>query len=140
LGQQLFDRNKPLTKYSPAGTNDMHVRYCDPYGFPPEHDQRDPRDDDHDDATRTFILLQYMDLWREIWTDGRTLPTNVGGRGRDTLDPKYNGYSIGHWEDDYTFVVETTGSPRIPGRPTAAIHTASMRTSRNAFTATARTT
>ena len=58
---------------------------------------------------RTFLLLQYMDLWREIWTDGRTLPTNVGGRGRDTLDPKYNGYSIGRWEDDYTFVVETTG-------------------------------
>ena len=58
---------------------------------------------------RTFLLLQYMDLWREIWTDGRTLPTNVGGRGRDALDPKYNGYSIGRWEDDYTFVVETTG-------------------------------
>ena len=58
---------------------------------------------------RTLILLQYMDLWREVWTDGRTLPTNVGGRGKDAHDPKYNGYSIGRWEDDYTFVVETTG-------------------------------
>src|SRR5512141_2802716 len=27
LGEQLFARNKPLTKYSPAGTNDAHVRY-----------------------------------------------------------------------------------------------------------------
>ena len=58
---------------------------------------------------RTFILIQYMDVWREIWTDGRALPTNVGGTGKDALDPKYNGYSVGHWEDDYTFVVDTTG-------------------------------
>jgi hypothetical protein len=58
---------------------------------------------------RTLILLQYMNVWREVWTDGRTLPTNVGGRGKDVLDPKYNGYSVGHWEDDYTFVVDTTG-------------------------------
>jgi hypothetical protein len=59
---------------------------------------------------RTLILLQYMDLWREVWTDGRTLPTNVGGRGKDALDPKYNGYSIGRWEDDYTFVVNSNGT------------------------------
>ena len=37
---------------------------------------------------RTLILLQYMDLWREVWTDGRTLPTNVGARGKDAHDPK----------------------------------------------------
>src|ERR1017187_8294031 len=34
LGQQLFDQQKPLGKYSPAGTNDPHVRYCDPFGVP----------------------------------------------------------------------------------------------------------
>ena len=60
--------------------------------------------------TRTFLLLQYMDLWREIWTDGRALPTNVGGRGPTSHDPKYNGYSIGRWEDDYTFVVNSNGT------------------------------
>jgi hypothetical protein len=58
---------------------------------------------------RTFVLLKFMSIWREIWTDGRALPTNVGGRGRDAHDPTYNGYSVGRWEDDYTFVVETTG-------------------------------
>ena len=58
---------------------------------------------------RTFLLLMWMNIWREVWTDGRDLPTNVGGRGPDAHDPTYNGYSIGHWEDDYTFVVETTG-------------------------------
>jgi hypothetical protein len=109
LGQQLFARNKPLTQHSPAGTNDAHVRYCDPYGFPQNMTNEIRGMTITTMPNRTFILLQYMDLWREVWTDGRTLPTNVGGRGRDTLDPKYNGYSVGHWEDDYTFVVDTTG-------------------------------
>jgi hypothetical protein len=108
LGQQLYEQNKPIGKYSPAGTNDPHSRYCDPYGFP--HNMTDeirgmtittlPN--------RTFILIQYMNVWREIWTDGRALPTDVAS-GKDGLDPRYNGYSVGHWEDDYTFVVDTTG-------------------------------
>src|SRR6266566_2078286 len=34
LGKQLYDRNKPIGKYSPGGTNDPHTRYCDPFGFP----------------------------------------------------------------------------------------------------------
>src|SRR4030095_15134224 len=109
LGEQLFARNKPLGKYSPAGTNDPHVRYCDPYGFPQNMTNEIRGMTIAMSPNRTFILLQYMDLWREIWTDGRPLPTSVGGRGRDTHDPKYNGYSVGRWEDDYTFVVETTG-------------------------------
>ena len=108
LGQQLFDQNKPIGKYSPAGTNDPHSRYCDPFGFP--HNMTDeirgmtittlPN--------RTVILIQYMNVWREIWTDGRALPTDVAS-GKDGLDPRYNGYSVGHWDDDYTFVVDTTG-------------------------------
>jgi len=109
LGKQLFARNKPIGKYSPGGTNDPHSRYCDPFGFPQNMTQEIRGMTITTLPTRTFLLLQYMDLWREIWTDGRTLPTSVGGRGRDTHDPKYNGYSIGRWEDDYTFVVETTG-------------------------------
>jgi hypothetical protein len=109
LGEQLFGRNKSLSKYSPAGTNDPHVRYCDPDGFPKNMTNQIRGMTIATSPNRTFVLLQYMDLWREIWTDGRSLPTNVGGRGRDTLDPKYNGYSVGRWEDDYTFVVDTTG-------------------------------
>jgi hypothetical protein len=58
---------------------------------------------------RTFVLLKFMNIWREIWTDGRALPANVGGRGPTAHDPTYNGYSVGRWEDDYTFVVQTTG-------------------------------
>jgi hypothetical protein len=109
LGQQLFSMNKTLGEYSPAGTNDPHFRYCDPFGFPQNMTNEIRGMVITTLPNRTFILLQYMDVWREIWTDGRTLPTNVGASGKDALDPKYNGYSVGHWEDDYTFVVDTTG-------------------------------
>jgi hypothetical protein len=109
LGKQLFSMNKTLGEYSPAGTNDPHFRYCDPFGFPQNMTNEIRGMVITTLPDRTFILLQYMDVWREIWTDGRALPTNVGGTGKDALDPKYNGYSVGHWEDDYTFVVDTTG-------------------------------
>src|SRR5947207_13074932 len=33
-GKKLFEQNKPLDRYSPAGTNDPTVRTCDPFGFP----------------------------------------------------------------------------------------------------------
>lgn len=109
LGQQLYGMNKPIGKYSPGGTNDPHTRYCDPFGFPQNMTNEIRGMTITNMGNRTFILIQYMDQWREIWTDGRALPTNVGGTGKDALDPKYNGYSVGHWEDDYTFVVDTTG-------------------------------
>jgi hypothetical protein len=41
-------------------------------------------------------------VWREIFMDGRPLPA------RDSLNPTYFGYSVGHWQGD-TLVVETTG-------------------------------
>ena len=109
LGKQLFDRNLPLGIYSPAGTNDPHVRYCDPLGFPRNMTEQLRGMTLTTLPNRTFLLLMFMNIYREIWTDGRTLPTNVGGRGRDAHDPTYNGYSVGRWEDDYTFVVDSTG-------------------------------
>jgi hypothetical protein len=110
-GQAFFDAAKPLQgpRALPiARTNDPLVT-CDPMGFPRsilfetrglafEHVPR-----------RTLELFQYQRVWREIWTDGRKLPTNVGAEGDDTLDPRYYGYSVGEWVDDYTFVVNTTG-------------------------------
>jgi len=109
LGKQLYDQSKPIGKYSPAGTNDPHNRYCDPFGFPQNMTNEIRGMTITTLPNRTFILIQYMDVWREIWTDGRALPATVGGSGKDALDPRYNGYSVGHWEDDYTFVVDTTG-------------------------------
>jgi hypothetical protein len=108
LGQQLFAMHKPIGKYSPAGTNDPHTRYCDPFGFPQNMTDEIRGMTITTLPNRTFILIQYMDQWREIWTDGRSLPMGVA-EGKNGLDPKMNGYSVGHWEDDYTFVVDTTG-------------------------------
>src|SRR3989475_11151693 len=39
--------------------------------------------------------------WRLMWTDGRKLPADP--------DPRWYGYSVGRWEDDYTFVIQTVG-------------------------------
>jgi len=49
------------------------------------------------------ILMLYMfeKRWRVIWTDGRELPKNP--------EPRWYGYSTGHWEDDSTFVADTVG-------------------------------
>ncbi len=109
LGQQLFDMNKPIGRYSPAGTNDPHTRYCDPYGFPQNMTNEIRGLQIAEMPNKMIFMIQYMDIWREVWMDGRALPTNVGGSGPNALDPRYNGYSVGHWEDDYNFVVETVG-------------------------------
>lgn len=110
LGKQLFDRNKAESAgVLIAQSNDPHVRFCDPFGFPRNMNDQIRSMTITTLPDRTFVLLKFMTIWREIWMDGRALPANVGGRGRDAHDPTYNGYSVGRWEDDYTFVAETTG-------------------------------
>ena len=47
------------------------------------------------------MLYMFEKRWRVIWTDGRELPADP--------DPRWYGYSVGRWEDDYTFVAETVG-------------------------------
>lgn len=49
----------------------------------------------------TMVLYEVDNLHRQIFTDGRRLPTEINL-------PAYLGYSIGHWEGN-TFVVETAG-------------------------------
>lgn len=47
---------------------------------------------------RIAFFSEWMDAYRRIYLDGRTLPKDV--------DPSYFGYSTGHWEGD-TLVAET---------------------------------
>jgi len=108
-GKKIFATRKPLGKYSPGGTNDPTVRSCDPFGFP-----RSATDEIRGIAFATMpgrivLMSQFQDAWREIWMDGRELPKNVGSDEKGSPDPKYYGYSVGHWQDDYTLVVDTTG-------------------------------
>jgi hypothetical protein len=109
--QQFFDEAKPLSgpRALPiAKTNDPLVT-CDPMGFPRSAVFETRSFSFEHLPKRTLQLLQYQRIWREIWTDGRKLPTNVGAPGKETQDPRYYGYSVGEWADDYTFVVKTTG-------------------------------
>ena len=61
---------------------------------------------------RTLMLYEQQSVFREVWTDGRALPKAVDVK--DAPESRYYGYSIGHWENDYTFVIETTGFDERP--------------------------
>jgi hypothetical protein len=47
------------------------------------------------------MLYQFGKIWRVIWTDGRELPKDP--------EPRWFGYSIGKWVEDYTLVAQTSG-------------------------------
>jgi hypothetical protein len=86
----------------PIGLVNDPLDGCDPAGFPrnllfelrPFQVVQAPN--------KMLILYQYQRVWRVIWTDGRELPKDP--------DPSWYGYSVGKWEDDYTFIVETVGT------------------------------
>jgi hypothetical protein len=109
LGKQLFSDNRTLAKFNPAGSNDPVVRTCDPLGFPRADKYSIMQIAFATIPGRIIVLYPFQQQWREIWMDGRELPKNVGGAGKGAPDPRYYGYSVGHWENDHTLVVETTG-------------------------------
>jgi hypothetical protein len=85
----------------PIGLANDPLDGCDPAGFPrnllfelrPFQVVQTPN--------QMLMLYQYQKVWRAIWTDGRELPKDP--------DPQWYGYSVGKWEDDYTFVTKTVG-------------------------------
>jgi hypothetical protein len=50
---------------------------------------------------KVVVMYEFSKIWRVIWTDGRELPKDP--------EPRWFGYSVGKWEDDYTFVAKTSG-------------------------------
>jgi hypothetical protein len=94
-----------------ADSNDPIVK-CDPLGFPRILLLRSPLSGMEFVQTpdKVIQLFQYQRVFREIWTDGRSLPADVGGSNPESPDPKWYGYSIGRWTADGTFVVETVGA------------------------------
>jgi hypothetical protein len=64
---------------------------------------------------RVFQLFQYQGVYREIWTDGRSLPDDVGGANPQSPDPRWYGYSIGRWSNDRVFVADTVGATETWG-------------------------
>jgi hypothetical protein len=84
LGQQLLAQRKPIGRYGPAGTNDPTARFCDPLGFPLNFIYQNRAMSVATMPNRVVFLLQFGGFWREVWTDGRPLPTKVGGDDRDS--------------------------------------------------------
>jgi hypothetical protein len=60
-------------------------------------------------ADRIVVLYPFQQQWREVWMDGRQLPQNTGSPQKGSPDPRYYGFSVGHWEADNVLVVDTTG-------------------------------
>ena len=86
---------------APADENDpAHV--CDPQGFPRENLFEVRATQILQTPLQLIMLYTYGKIWRTIWTDGRELPKDP--------DPRWFGYSVGKWRDDFTFVVETNGT------------------------------
>jgi hypothetical protein len=109
LGEQIFSTRKNHSKYSEAESNDP-MKSCDPLGFPRDMMYQTRGIAFAQMPNRMIMLTQFNRTWRAIWTDGREPPKNVGGRSADSKDPQWYGYSSGHWDGDYTFVVDTVGS------------------------------
>ncbi len=61
---------------------------------------------------RILIAYEQQRMWREIWMDGRALPKAVDVRGAP--ESRYYGHSVGHWENDNTLIIDTTGVDERP--------------------------
>jgi hypothetical protein len=103
LGRETLNLTKPTSggrSVLPAETNDPVV-YCDPQGMPRE-DLYELRTTQILQTPKSlYFLYQFGKIWRVVWADGRDLPKDP--------EPRWFGYSVGKWVDDYTFVVQTSG-------------------------------
>jgi hypothetical protein len=111
-GQKRFEANKATWGPHAVGlaeSNDPLIT-CDPLGFPRSALYETRGFEFVHTPAKTIELLQYQRVWREIWTDGRALPGDVGSKNPESADPRWYGYSVGKWADDYTFVVDTAGT------------------------------
>lgn len=104
LGLEAYLRTKPSNgarAVPPGETNDPEL-VCDPQGFPREDLFQLRTTQIVQDPEKIYMLYEFDRVWRVIWTDGRELPKDP--------EPRWYGYSVGKWVDDYTLVVETNGT------------------------------
>ncbi len=101
-GEAKYKEAKPSNggQYTLQTTNDPVLTRCDPPGVPRVYFHPYPFEFVHT-PKYTLMLYEYDHVVRRIYTDGRALPEDP--------DPLWMGTSIGHWEGDTTFVVDTAG-------------------------------
>jgi hypothetical protein len=86
--------------YTLDTTNDPVITHCDPPGVPRVYFH--PYPFEFINTSKYLLMLyEYDHTVRRIYTDGRPIPTDP--------DLSWMGTSVGHWEGDTTFVVETVG-------------------------------
>ena len=104
LGLEAYLRTKPSNgaRAVPPGETDDPELVCDPQGFPREDLFQLRTTQIVQDPEKIYMLYEFDRVWRVIWTDGRELPKDP--------EPRWYGYSVGKWVDDYTLVVETNGT------------------------------
>ena len=105
LGQEMTDANKPGNGpriVDVSEDNDPLSTMGDPTGFPRIVLYELRPFQIVQTSNQVLILYMFEKRWRVIWTDGRALPTDP--------DPRWYGYSVGRWEDDYTLVVTSVGT------------------------------
>lgn len=88
----LGPRGKPLGNDPIMGCDPMGLVRSLVWGVYPTEIVQTPKE--------TFMLFDWFYTRRQIWTDGRKLPSDP--------EPRFYGYSIGRWEGD-TFVVGSNG-------------------------------
>jgi len=86
------DSNDPMYKCNPQGFPRLVWEENEPIEFVMLND-------------RVLQLFQWERTLRELWLDGRELPS---GENLENLGAAWYGHSVGHWEGD-TLVVITTG-------------------------------
>jgi hypothetical protein len=104
LGLKTWKEHKPGfgTTAVPIAQNNDPFDICDPIGFPRLELFNLRAIQIFQTKSQVAIIYQNDQVWRNIWMDGRELPKGI-------LEPRWYGYSVGKWTDDYTFVTETGG-------------------------------
>jgi hypothetical protein len=109
LGQKLASLNHSEPMVGTGQSNDP-ANTCDPLGI--------PRNLEGSGllagiafasmSDRIAVLHEYQRIWRYAWMDGKhELPQKFDTK--DGLPSRWYGYSVGHWDGDYTLVIDTTG-------------------------------
>jgi hypothetical protein len=134
-GEAIFKQRKAYSsatnlggKDGPPGESNDPFITCDPLGFPRNVLTYAVTNRGGmlfgSAPNRILIANEQQRAWREIWMDGRALPKAVDVKGAP--ESRYYGYSVGHWENDNTLVIDTTGLDERPWLDTVGHPRSSM--------------
>ena len=105
-GEERMQTFRPTRLTGDPADSNYPSLTCNPKGFPGIVVDRNH---DHQELvqlpTRMLQIWQEERMLREIWMDGRALPS---GDDYANIGPSWMGMSVGHWEGN-TLVVETIG-------------------------------